>query len=227
LVAVLPDSLDASEVSEPTRPSLAGRWRFPGARGAVWWRGAVMAYGREGLVRVDQGGLHRATVDSCVMPNVLSAAAAGDVFYALTDAALEVYDGRLCRLGRAPLEGSHDAARSIACAGSALAIGGLEGLAVFDSHDPMTPQRRAKAQIAVRRLSTPPMRTGFDAAVVAELEDGSACLLLLDDHDIEEVARYPVSPWFTGCVRLGDLLIRPDSSGAGLELLSIGPTEIR
>ena len=109
IVAVMPDSVAAYDVSQPLQPRLMGEWSFSGARGAVPWQGGVLAFGDEGFAMVDEGGMRRTNAGQCSAPPVLSAAAAGKRLYALTERrrgdprcpSLQAEDGRT-RLARTP-----------------------------------------------------------------------------------------------------------------------------
>jgi hypothetical protein len=227
IVAVMPNSVAAYDVSQALQPLLIGQWSFSAARGAVPWQGGVLAFGAEGYALVDEGGMHRTNADQCSVPHVHSAAPAGNRLYALTEDGLAIHDARLCKLKSVELGSEERMPHSIVAAGSIMVIGSSDGIMTLATNGPIAPRHpAAKHRLRVRRLSTPTMRrTG--ANVLAELEDGSACLLDVGNDHVEEVAWFAQSPWFARVARLGNLLAHSPTDANRLELYRLGPSIVR
>jgi hypothetical protein len=227
IVAVMPDSVAAFDVSQPLQPMLVGQWSFSGARGAVPWRGGVLAFGAEGFALVDEHGLLRPDAGQCGAPPVLSAAAAGDRLYALAEDGLAIHDARLCKQRTVELPSEKSVPHSIVAAGRSMILGGSDGLMALETDGPPSLRRlAAKGRLHVRRLSTPTMRrTG--ASVLAELEDGTARLLDVGNGRAEEVVWFAESPWFAHVARLGSLLAHRRTDANRLELYRLGPSAVQ
>jgi hypothetical protein len=201
-----------------------GEWSFSGARGAVPWQGGVLAFGDEGFAMVDEGGIHRTNAGQGSAPPVLYAVAAGKRLYALTEDGLAIHDVRLYKLRTVELGYENCMPQSIAAAGGVMTIGSSEGIMTLGTDHPIAPRRmRAERHLCVRRLSTPTMqRTG--ASVLAELEDGSACLLDVGNEHVEEVAWFAEPPWFSRTARIGNLLAHGATDANRLEFYRLGPS---
>jgi hypothetical protein len=222
MVAVMPDSVAAYDVSQPLQPVLMGEWNFSGARGAVPWAGGVLAFGDEGFAMVNESGMRRANAWPCGVPPILSAANAGKRLYALTEDGVAIYDARLCKLRTVELAHEKSMVHSIAAAGGVMTVASSEGIIALETDPPSAPRRlRAERELCVRRLSTPTMRrTG--ASVLAELEDGSACLLDVGNECVKEVAWFAEPPWFSRTARVGNLLAHRATDANRLEFYRLG-----
>ncbi|MGV8989018.1 MAG: hypothetical protein ACOH2H_22475 [Cypionkella sp.] len=227
IVAVMADSVAAYDVSQPLQPLLMGEWSFPGARGAVPWQGGVLAFGDDGFALVDENGFRTPSAGQCGAPPVLSAAVAGKRLYALTQEGLAIHDARLCTVRTVEIGCENHMPHSIVTVAGALTFGSLDGIMTLGTDHPMTLRRmRSERHLCVRRLSSPTMqRTG--ASVLAELEDGSACLLAVGNTHVEEVAWFAEPPWFSRTARNGSLLVHRATDANRLEFFRLGPSLMR
>ena len=226
-VAVMPDSLAAYDVSQPLRPVLMGEWRFSGARGAVPWQGGVLAFGDEGLAVVDADGMHRPNGGRCTAPPVLAAASSGGRLYALTEGGVAIHDARLCKLKTVEVGTSCAMPRSVASTGAALVMGGEDGIIALAVDRPDSPRRmRAERLLCVRRLSTPAMHRS-QGSVLAELEDGSACLLDVGGEHVRETVWFAEPPWFSRTARIGNMLAHRATDANRLEFYRLGASVLR
>jgi hypothetical protein len=224
MVAVMPDSVAAYDLSRPLQPLLMGEWSFSGSHGAVPWQGGVLAFGDEGFAMIDEEGMRRTNGGQCGTPAILSAAAAGKRLYALTEDGVVIHDGRLCKLRTVELGHENSLHRSIVAAGGVVTVGGPKGIIAFGTDHPIAPRRlRAERDLCVRRLSTPTMQRA-GASVLAELHDGSACLLDVRNEHVEEVAWFAEPPWFSRTARIGDLLAHRATDANRLEFYRLGPS---
>ena len=227
IVAVLPDSVAAYNVSQTLQPRLMGEWSFAGARGALPWQGGVLAFGDEGFAMIDADGMRRTTAGQCSALPVRSAAAAGKRLYALTEHGVVIHDARLCRLRTVELGGENVMPQSIVAAGAVMIIGGSEGIITLQTDHPFAPRHiRGEHHLCLRRLSTPTMpRTG--ASVLAELDDGSARLLDVGNDYVEELAWFAEPPWFSRTARAGNVLAHRATDTNRLEFYRPGASVTR
>jgi hypothetical protein len=227
IVAVMPDSVAAYDVSQPLQPLLMGEWSFAGARGALPWQGGVLVFGDEGFAMLDADGMCRTSAGRCSSLAVRSAAVAGNGLYALTKDGVAIHDARLCKLRTVELDDEIGKPRSIVAAGAVMIIGTSEGIATLPTDRPIAARPvRAERPLCVRRLSTPTtQRTG--ASVLAELEDGSACLLEVGNECVEEVVSFAEPPWFSRTARAGNVLAHRATDASRLEFYRLGPSVTR
>src|SRR5262249_27254915 len=115
--------------------------------------------------------------------------------------------------------------QSIVAGKDVVAIGGSDGIMTLETDGHVAPRRQADS-LRVRRLSTPPMQRA-GANVLAELEDGSACLLDIGNDHVEEVNGYAEPRWFARLARLGNLLAYRVTDANRLELYRLGPSVVR
>jgi hypothetical protein len=225
-VAVTSDSLAAYDLANPLQPTMIGRWAFDGARGAVPWQGGVLAFGDDGLAMVDGRGMSRIDGGRCDAFHVHSAAAAGDWLFAVTDDGIECLDGRLRRLWKVEMKSGRKP-RSIVAAGRCMALGCLDGIMTMPKDGrPDAKRLETRQKLRVRRLSKPPMRL-LGPGVLAELEDGSARLLEVDDHRVEDVMWFAKTPWFAHVAWLGNVLAHRVTDAKRLEFYRLGPFDRR
>jgi len=227
IVAVMPDSVAAYDVSQTLQPRLMGEWSFAGARGALPWQGGVLAFGDEGFAMLDADGMRRTSAGQCSSLAVRSAAVADKRLYALTKDGVAIHDARLCTLRTVELGDEIGKPRSIVAAGAVMIIGTSEGIATLRTDHPIAARPvRAERPLCVRRLSTPTtQRTG--ASVLAELEDGSASLLDIGNDCVEEVASFTEPPWFSRTARSGNVLAHRPTDASRLEFYRLGPSVTR
>jgi len=65
IVAVMPDSVAAYDVSQPLQPMLMGDGASPVRGGALPWQGGVLAFGDEGFAMIDADGMRRSAAGQC------------------------------------------------------------------------------------------------------------------------------------------------------------------
>jgi hypothetical protein len=177
----------------------------------------LLYFGEEGFGWINgQGEQRSATPQFCGKP-VIDVVAAGKSLYAITSEGLEIYSARLCQTGAV---GIHAATCVTRTAGK-LVVGGRHGLSVHDITDALYPKCRLLLDgIDVRRVARP---LGSEAGtVLASLYDDSALLLNVAGSALQETAAFSKAPWFAGCLRLGNLLVRIGSNGSSLVISRFG-----
>jgi hypothetical protein len=218
VVAVLNEAATAFDITNPRSVYRIDHWHTPGIRGALNWAGRLLLFGESGLTAIDETGGQTAAACGCEAEGVLDAAAGDGLLYAALPDALGVFSSRLCRVAEVAM----DDCRSVLRIGNRLVAAVEGGLAVLDLHHPRKPKVHSTcADWRVSQLRYgPATEPGLFAAI---LEDGTARLLRLHEHRLDEAASYPARPWFVDAVRVGDLLVR--IVGNDLELAQLGASE--
>lgn len=217
ILTVLSDGLRAYDLGNPRKPVYLRSWSIPGIRGVVTWQGALLYFGEEGFGWIDRQGEQRSDQPRCCSKPIIDVTTAGRSLYAVAHAGLESYSAGLCQTGTVAIRGATCITRS---AGK-LIVGGRHGLSVYDNTDALQPKcGPAVDGISVKRVARP---LGSEAGtILASLEDGSALLLNVAGSAIQETAAFAEAPWFDGCLRLGDLLVRIGSNGTSLDVSRFG-----
>ena len=213
-LAVVEDAVIAFELAAPERPAMIGFWRIPGVRGALYLQGRLLAYGEHGFSWIDEAGRMRAHETECEFGAIRAAAIGAKDVYALCGNSAAVLSHALCRRGEIPADG----VSSLAVTADRLVLGGGNGVATRtlsrSRHDAFWHGGE------VREVRRP---IGYEAGtILATLRDGSARLLRLEEHGIEEIASYPVAPWFARAARIGNLLLTAGPDAQTLILHQFG-----
>lgn len=214
IVTVLLDGLRAYDLRNPRRPVHIRSWSIPGIRGVLTWQGALLYFGEEGFGWInDRGEQQRATLSRCSSKPIVDVTSAGRSLYAVGEDRLEIYSAGLCLTASEPLHG----ARCVTRTAGKLVVGGRQGLCVHDITDALHPRcGPSLGGLDVKQVARP---LGSEAGtILASLEDGSALLLNIASSAIQETAAFPQIPWFGGCLRLGELLVRIGSNGRSLDV---------
>jgi hypothetical protein len=221
VIAVLRNGIKAYDFGNPRRPTLIRSWEIPGVRGVLTWQGALLFFGEDGFGWINGQGERKPNTAECYPNPILDVTAAAHVFYAVTSEGLEIYSTRLCKANVIAFDGGKCLART---AGK-LVVGGRRGLFVYDIEDALHPSCGPSLEGVDVRAATRPL--GSEAGtILASLEDGSARLLRIAGSELEETARFAQAPWFVGCARLGDLLVRIGKDGRSLAVSLFGKSQV-
>ena len=112
VVTATPEYVTAYDLTNPLQPTMVGRWPFEGCRGAVPWKGGVLAFGDEGLALIEGDRMHRIDECRCEAFPVRSAAVTDGQLFALTDEGVTMLDARLRRLRKLDMKNGRSRAAS-------------------------------------------------------------------------------------------------------------------
>lgn len=221
IVAVLRSGVAAYDFSRPERPMLIRSWDVPGVRGALSWQGTLLCFGENGFERMDIGSARRNTGLGCEDPSILDAVATPHALYAASRNDLAVYSGRFCRTDVI----TDDHVHSLTLTAGKLVAVQDEGLIVFDTKNPLCPERGPSWERAGVRSVMRPL--GSDrSTLLALMENGAAHLLRIGDNEVEEEASFNKAPWSAASALLGKTLVRIGADERSLDVSRFGNNDM-
>jgi hypothetical protein len=214
------DTISAIDVSFPARPRSLLQLRVPGVRGSLIQESAIFIWGDFGLERLemDSAGVHRRAV--IPQPGKASARSVVDVtqrgtsLFILTTEDLTVFDLANGRRETTPVAN----ASNIALSRHWVILGGKDGMSVLARRDLA---RVSTAPIRIRNVTQVkaklPLMNTLDDVVYVRTQSGQRMLLDLSRPDeASELAHFEFTPWYEDTVRLGRVLVRPQSGSSSI-----------
>jgi hypothetical protein len=194
--------------------------RVPGVRGSLIQESAIFIWGDFGLERLemDSAGVHRRAV--IPQPGKASARSVVDVtqrgtsLFILTTEDLTVFDLGNGRCETTPVAN----ASNIALSRHWVILGGKDGMSVLARRDLA---RVSTAPIRIRNVTQVkaklPLMNTLDDVVYVRTQSGQRMLLDLSRPDeASELAHFEFTPWYEDTVRLGRVLVRPQSGSSSI-----------
>jgi len=194
VVSYVPDglTLQPATVHRPT-----------GLEGAASARGRLLVWGEEGIADITRFPAETLAAPTCSEP-VLDVAAGRDTWFALSHDRIRVYDAGFCPRDEIAITGG----RSLAVAGSRLAIATTEGLAIYVLVGEEVGRKGFLPIPGVKRVRG----CGFfgpRTAVMVESDSGSGAVVDLASPDRPvEIGRLSSAAWSPQTIRIGPSLFR-------------------
>jgi hypothetical protein len=211
--AVMPGRLAAYDISLPSQPRLFGAWTVQGIKGALPWRGGLLAFGTAGFTTIAADG----TLKSIASAHpILDAVAGVDGIVAAGPSTIDSYSSLLTLQTSTPA----NAAR-LARLGSTVLAAGAGKLSFVDISNPA--QLRASGnQLQLDAVDFVPLPDSGERNLVAVSPQGSSVVTVPVDGAAKVIARFPGVPWFLNSARLPGLLVRLADDLSTIRLSSLG-----
>jgi hypothetical protein len=143
------------------------------------------------------------------------------LLYALTEQGLEIYSKQLVRTGTVEMPGN----RKVARVGGKLALGGRDGLSIYDLREIFQPVCDTVSD-CLDGMRVERFVTREQNRLLALMEDGTAKSIQWTENGLQETATYGQIPWFAESIRLGTLVVMPGKDRTRLELYRYGATNV-
>jgi hypothetical protein len=216
MFAVFQDWLAGWDLSQPDTPRPFGSWNVPGLRGALQWRGGLLAFGADGFATIDAHGRFGAADRCCRERPVFDALAAIGTLIAAGRDSLDVYSPSLSLAASVPTN-----AHRLARIGTTLAAAGPGALHFFDIADPMSPKRlHGRLAIEATDLGVPPDSGGH---MLAAVTGSHAELIRLPPRGAPEIiGSFAQPPWYLYSARLPGLLATLNRERTAIRIGGLG-----